>query len=63
MGANGISEQIIGAPAFFPTVWGWIKRWFDPITTSKIFILSHHDLLPTLEAFIEPANIPNMEGN
>ena len=32
--------QIIGAPAFFPTVWGWIKRWFDPNTTSKIFILS-----------------------
>lgn len=23
---------IIGAPSFFPTVWGWIKRWFDPIT-------------------------------
>jgi hypothetical protein len=62
MGANGISEQIIGAPAFFPTVWGWIKRWFDPITTSKIFILSHHDLLPTLEAFIEPANIPKKYG-
>ncbi|KAE9371627.1 CRAL/TRIO domain-containing protein [Stipitochalara longipes BDJ] len=53
---------IIGAPAFFPTVWGWIKRWFDPITTSKIFILSHHDLLPTLEAFIEPANIPKKYG-
>jgi len=54
--------KIIGAPAFFPTVWGWIKRWFDPITTSKIFILSHHDLLPTLEAFIEPANIPKKYG-
>ncbi|PMD30679.1 CRAL/TRIO domain-containing protein [Hyaloscypha variabilis F] len=53
---------IIGAPAFFPTVWGWIKRWFDPITTSKIFILSHHDLLPTLESFIDPANIPKKYG-
>ncbi|KAJ5586266.1 hypothetical protein N7450_006053 [Penicillium hetheringtonii] len=31
---------IIGAPAFFPTVWGWIKRWFDPVTTSKIFIFT-----------------------
>src|SRR5438034_8056022 len=29
-------NQIIGAPSFFPTVWGWIKRWFDPVTTSKI---------------------------
>jgi CRAL/TRIO domain len=57
-----IEKQIIGAPAFFPTVWGWIKRWFDPITTSKIFILSSHDLVPTLEAFIEPANIPKKYG-
>lgn len=30
---------IIGAPSFFPTVWGWIKRWFDPVTvvcTSRV---------------------------
>ena len=40
---------IIGAPSFFPTVWGWIKRWFDPITVSKIFIpVSYtHLTLPT----------------
>ncbi|KUJ06861.1 CRAL/TRIO domain-containing protein, partial [Mollisia scopiformis] len=53
---------IIGAPAFFPTVWSWIKKWFDPITTSKIFILSHHDMKKTLESFIEPANIPKKYG-
>ncbi|TVY48860.1 SEC14 cytosolic factor [Lachnellula occidentalis] len=53
---------IIGAPAFFPTVWGWIKKWFDPITTSKIFILSHHDVKKTLETFIDPANIPKKYG-
>ncbi|RFU32097.1 hypothetical protein B7463_g4250, partial [Scytalidium lignicola] len=53
---------IIGAPAFFPTVWGWIKRWFDPITTSKIFILGHHEVKETLEKFIEPANIPKKFG-
>jgi len=23
---------IIGAPSFFPTVWSWVKKWFDPIT-------------------------------
>jgi len=23
---------VIGAPSFFPTVWGWAKKWFDPIT-------------------------------
>ncbi|RDW69740.1 hypothetical protein BP6252_08760 [Coleophoma cylindrospora] len=53
---------IIGAPAFFPTVWGWIKKWFDPITTSKIFILSSHDMKKTLESFIDPANIPKKYG-
>ncbi|PBP17680.1 cellular retinaldehyde-binding/triple function protein [Diplocarpon rosae] len=53
---------IIGAPSFFPTVWGWVKKWFDPITTSKIFILSSHDTQKTLESFIDPANIPVKYG-
>lgn len=53
---------IIGAPSFFPTVWGWIKKWFDPITTSKIFILSHKQVLPTLISFIDIANIPMKYG-
>jgi hypothetical protein len=54
--------QIIGAPGFFPTVWGWIKKWFDPITTSKIFIISAADVKKTLETFIDPANIPKKYG-
>lgn len=53
---------IIGAPFFFSTVWGWIKRWFDPITVSKIFILAPNDVLPTLETFIEKRNIPKKYG-
>ncbi|KAK3318143.1 CRAL-TRIO domain-containing protein [Apodospora peruviana] len=53
---------IIGAPYFFSTVWGWIKRWFDPITVSKIFILSAHEVKPTLESFIDPMNIPKQYG-
>ena len=56
------SSQIIGAPSFFPTVWGWIKKWFDPITTSKIFILSDKDVYPTLSAFIEHESIPKKYG-
>lgn len=54
--------QIIGAPAFFPTVWGWIKRWFDPGTTSKIFILSASEVTPTLNSFMEPTSIPKQFG-
>ncbi|PKY06322.1 CRAL/TRIO domain-containing protein [Aspergillus campestris IBT 28561] len=53
---------IIGAPAFFPTVWGWIKRWFDPGTTSKIFILSAAEVKPTLSAFMHPSSIPKQYG-
>ena len=54
--------QIIGAPSFFPTVWGWIKRWFDPVTVSKIFILSHHDVKPTLEKYMHPDDFPKQYG-
>ncbi|KAL8966058.1 MAG: hypothetical protein Q9183_003537 [Haloplaca sp. 2 TL-2023] len=53
---------IIGAPSFFPTVWGWIKRWFDPITTSKIFILSQEQVKPTLSAFMDVSSIPKKYG-
>ncbi|KAI8939543.1 hypothetical protein NX059_003312 [Plenodomus lindquistii] len=53
---------IIGAPSFFPTVWGWVKRWFDPITVSKIFILSPANVYPTLLQYIEHENIPKKYG-
>ncbi|PSR75516.1 CRAL/TRIO domain-containing protein [Coniella lustricola] len=53
---------IIGAPAFFTTVWGWIKRWFDPVTVSKIFVLSHAEVLPTLNSFIHIDDIPKQYG-
>ncbi|KAI9736786.1 MAG: hypothetical protein M1834_000990 [Cirrosporium novae-zelandiae] len=54
--------QIIGAPSFFPTVWGWVKRWFDPGTTSKIFILGQHEVASTLTSLIEPENVPKCFG-
>lgn len=53
---------IIGAPSFFPTVWGWVKRWFDPITVSKMYILSKHDMKSTLEEFMAPEDIPRKYG-
>lgn len=53
---------IIGAPVFFGTVWGWIKRWFDPVTVSKIFILGPADVLPVLTSFIDLKNIPKAYG-
>ncbi|OTA64807.1 CRAL/TRIO domain-containing protein [Hypoxylon sp. EC38] len=53
---------IIGAPMFFSTVWGWIKRWFDPVTVSKIFILQEHDVLPVLTTFMDIKDIPKNYG-
>ena len=23
---------VIGAPLYFPTIWGWAQKWVDPIT-------------------------------
>ena len=54
--------KIIGAPSFFPVVWGWVKKWFDPITTSKIFILAQQDVLPTLSTFVDIEDIPKKYG-
>ncbi|KAH9879841.1 hypothetical protein J1614_001865 [Plenodomus biglobosus] len=53
---------IVGAPSFFPTVWGWVKRWFDPITVSKIFILSPAIVYQTLSQYIDHDNIPKKYG-
>lgn len=52
----------MGAPGFFPTVWGWVKRWFDPITVSKIFILSPANVYSTLSQYIDHDNIPKKYG-
>lgn len=60
--ADSPRNQIVGAPNYFSTVWGWVKRWFDPVTVSKIFILSQSEVLPTLSRFIDPENIPKHYG-
>ena len=43
-------------------MWGWIKRWFDPVTVSKIFILNSHEVIPVLTQFIDIADIPKAYG-
>ncbi|KAG6299556.1 hypothetical protein E4U09_008058 [Claviceps aff. purpurea] len=53
---------IIGAPLFFSTVWGWVRRWFDPITVSKIHVLGPHEVKSVLERYIDPSNIPKKYG-
>jgi hypothetical protein len=60
--ARANTTQIVGAPGFFPTVWGWVKRWFDPITVSKIFILSPSNVYETLLQYVDHENIPKKYG-
>jgi len=33
---------VVNSPAFFPTIWGWIKNWFDEGTRSKIHVLGRN---------------------
>ncbi|KAF7296528.1 Sec14 cytosolic factor [Mycena chlorophos] len=52
---------IVNAPSFFPTIWGWIKGWFDPGTRNKIHILGKtpkEDLLK----LIDEENLPRPYG-
>ena len=41
---------VVGAPSFFPTIWGWVQRWFDPITvvSPSPKILSIHNSTESL---------------
>lgn len=54
--------QVIGAPSFFPTVWGWINKWFDQNTVSKITIVPAGQELQALSELIDPVNIPRKYG-
>ncbi|KAJ7725342.1 CRAL/TRIO domain-containing protein [Mycena metata] len=52
---------IVNAPSFFPTIWGWIKGWFDPGTRNKIHILGKNPA-ETLLTFIDAENLPRQYG-
>jgi hypothetical protein len=53
---------IIGAPSWFPTIWKWIKGFFDPIVVGKMFVLAPSEVLSTLQQHIEHENIPKQYG-
>ncbi|KAJ7081354.1 CRAL/TRIO domain-containing protein [Mycena belliarum] len=52
---------IVNAPSFFPTIWGWIKGWFDPGTRNKIHILGRNPS-ETLLTIIDAENLPSQYG-
>ncbi|KAL8815827.1 MAG: hypothetical protein Q9223_005075 [Gallowayella weberi] len=53
---------VIGAPSYFSTIWGWIKKWVDAGTVEKLRILPQGEVLPTLKEFIDIENIPTRFG-
>ncbi|KAJ7246367.1 CRAL/TRIO domain-containing protein [Mycena rebaudengoi] len=52
---------IINAPSFFPTIWNWIKGWFDEGTRNKIHILGRNPG-ETLTKLIDPEDLPRQYG-
>ncbi|KAJ6490191.1 CRAL/TRIO domain-containing protein [Mycena vulgaris] len=52
---------IVNAPSFFPTIWGWIKGWFDPGTRNKIHILGKNPT-ETLLTLMDAESLPRQYG-
>ncbi len=54
---------IINTPSAFPMVWKMVKPWIDPVTASKIHILSSpREYEPALAEFIGVENLPSNYG-
>ncbi|KAI9776807.1 MAG: hypothetical protein M1839_009358 [Geoglossum umbratile] len=53
---------VVGAPAFFPTVWGWASRWFDPAMAERIVVVGRGDLTGTLEKWVAMEDVPRQYG-
>jgi hypothetical protein len=56
------SVQVIGAPSYFPKIWGWIKGWIDPVTAAKLIFISSSEALAKMTEFIDHENIPLCYG-
>ncbi|KAF8073450.1 CRAL/TRIO domain-containing protein [Lyophyllum atratum] len=52
---------IVNSPSFFPTIWGWIKGWFDEGTRHKIHVLGK-DPGPKLRDLVDARNLPKQYG-
>ncbi|MCJ1476849.1 hypothetical protein MMC13_005518 [Lambiella insularis] len=53
---------IVGAPSFFPAVWRYINKWFEPALTSKISVLSRSDMKTALTMHIDVEDLPVFYG-
>ncbi|KAJ5751439.1 uncharacterized protein N7511_008404 [Penicillium nucicola] len=53
---------IVGAPYFFRSIWDVMSHWFDPVTRSKLFLLTASEAKTTLLSFIDASNLPEEYG-
>ncbi|USP73612.1 CRAL TRIO domain [Curvularia clavata] len=53
---------VVGAPSYFPTIWGWIKGWIDPVTAAKLVFVSAEEALGKMAEVIEHDCIPSRYG-
>ena len=53
---------ILGAPSFFPTIWGYVQKWFEPAITAKISVLAQPQVMPTLSQYMREEDIPAWIG-
>ena len=56
------ATQILGAPSFFPVVWGYINKWFEPNLTSKISVLATSEAKAVLSTRIDLEDLPVSYG-
>jgi hypothetical protein len=54
--------QVVGAPAFFKSVWEAVSQWFDPETQSKIFTRSSSESKSFLLSYINASDLPKEYG-
>ncbi|KAI0088474.1 CRAL/TRIO domain-containing protein [Irpex rosettiformis] len=52
---------VVNSPSFFPTVWGWIKPWFDEGTRNKVHVLGK-DPGEVLRTLIHAEDLPKIYG-
>ncbi|KAF9523923.1 CRAL/TRIO domain-containing protein [Crepidotus variabilis] len=52
---------VVNSPSFFPTIWNWIKGWFDEGTRQKIHVLGSDPGEKLLE-LIDAENLPVQYG-
>ncbi|KAH0832221.1 CRAL-TRIO domain-containing protein [Lanmaoa asiatica] len=52
---------VVNSPSYFPTIWNWIKGWFDEGTRQKIHILGK-DPVDTLRELIDDDDLPESYG-